>query len=262
MMLTNKRKSRTTHEEFAAAAATAKERVSLQQATDLVHEASKRVREMLRRYKRPAYCWSGGKDSAVLRVVCDMAGLETCMIGLCELEFPAFLQWLDVNAPPRLDRYSTGQDLDWLKAHPEMLFPQDSVQAGRWFRLVQNAAQERYAERSRRDILLFGRREADGNRCGDRGVLRHSSGVPRYSPLYDWSHDQILAVNAWFELPRAPFYDWPRGYRVGTGPWPKRRVPTHAQGWAETFEIDPELTREVAPHFESGRAWLASMEGA
>jgi 3'-phosphoadenosine 5'-phosphosulfate sulfotransferase (PAPS reductase)/FAD synthetase len=261
-MLNNKRKSRTTHAEFAAAAAAAKDHINFEQATALVHSAAERVRDMLVRYKRPAYCWSGGKDSAVLRIVCDLAGVETCMIGLCELEFPAFLEWLDINEPPRLDRYNTGQDLEWLQAHSTMLFPEDSVQAGRWFRLVQNTAQERYAERARRDLLLFGRREADGNRCGERGLLHHSSGVPRYSPLWDWSHDQILAVNAWFELPRAPFYDWPRGYRVGTGPWPKRRVPTHAQGWAETFAIDPVLTREVAPHFDSGRAFLNAQDRA
>ena len=40
---------------------------------------------------RTAYAWSGGKDSVVLAKVCEMAGVAASRIGICDLEYPAFM---------------------------------------------------------------------------------------------------------------------------------------------------------------------------
>ena len=35
-----------------------------------------------------------------------------------------------------------GRDIEWLKSHPEMLFPKDAKTAATWFKIVQHRAQE------------------------------------------------------------------------------------------------------------------------
>ena len=40
--------------------------------------------------KAAAYAWSAGKDSIVLGKLCEAAGVTDCMIGVCDLEYPAF----------------------------------------------------------------------------------------------------------------------------------------------------------------------------
>ena len=36
--------------------------------------------------RNAAYAWSAGKDSIVLGKLCEMAGITSCMIGVCNLE--------------------------------------------------------------------------------------------------------------------------------------------------------------------------------
>lgn len=43
--------------------------------------------------KRAAYAWSAGKDSIVLGKLCEAAGVTDSMIGVCDLEYPAFAAW-------------------------------------------------------------------------------------------------------------------------------------------------------------------------
>ena len=50
--------------------------------------------------------------------------------------------------------------------HPSMLFPQDSATAAKWFSIVQHRAQAQYYKENDLDVLLLGRRRADGNYCG------------------------------------------------------------------------------------------------
>ena len=40
--------------------------------------------------KCAAYAWSAGKDSIVLGKLCEAAGVTDSMIGVCDLEYPAF----------------------------------------------------------------------------------------------------------------------------------------------------------------------------
>lgn len=90
--------------------------------------------------KTVAYAWSGGKDSLVLGRICEAAGIPDCMMGVCEMEYPKFMDWVDYNRPEYLQIINTGQDLEWLAKHPEMLFPKDSKTASRWFQIVQHKA--------------------------------------------------------------------------------------------------------------------------
>lgn len=44
--------------------------------------------------KCAAYAWSAGKDSIVLGKLCEAAGVTDSMIGVCDLEYPAFAAWM------------------------------------------------------------------------------------------------------------------------------------------------------------------------
>ena len=92
--------------------------------------------------KRAAYAWSGGKDSIVLAKVCEMAGVTDSMIGVCNLEYPAFMAWVETNKPEDCEIINTGQDLEWLSRHPEMLFPQDSKTADRYQEILESLEEQ------------------------------------------------------------------------------------------------------------------------
>jgi len=105
--------------------------------------------------KKAAYAWSGGKDSIVLSKMCELAGVKDCMIGVCDLEYPAFMAWIQKHKPKKCEVINTGQNLEWLAQHPEMLFPQDSQTAARWFSIVQHRAQREYFKAHDLDMIIL-----------------------------------------------------------------------------------------------------------
>lgn len=66
------------------------------------------------------------------------------MLVACNLEYPAFIAWIEQNKPSDLEIINTGQDMEWLKKHPDMLFPDKSNKAAQWFHIVQHRGQARY----------------------------------------------------------------------------------------------------------------------
>lgn len=213
--------------------------------------------------KRAAYAWSAGKDSIVLGRICEATGVTDSMIGVCDLEYPAFATWIEANKPTGCEVINTHQDLDWLDKHPEMLFPQDSAAAGRWFSIVQHRAQRLYFKSRELDIIILGRRRADGNYVG-RGtnIYTDAQGVTRYSPLAAWSHEHVLAYIHYHKLPLPPIYGWKNGYLCGTHPWPARQwTGSTENGWREVYEIDPTIVAAAAEKLDSARAFLKGVRG-
>ena len=206
--------------------------------------------------KKAAYAWSAGKDSIVLGYLCEKAGIKNCMIGICNLEYPAFLKWIEENKPAGLETVNTGQDMGWLLKHPEMMFPSGS-KAGRWFAIVQHNAQAKYCRKHDIDILLLGRRKADGNYVGKGANIYTAKGITRYSPLSDWTHEQLLGCIAYNNLKLPPIYGWPNGYKCGTHPWPARQwTGTVENAWSEVYAIDPSIVIDAALHIESAKMFL------
>lgn len=208
--------------------------------------------------KKSAYAWSGGKDSIVLAHLCESAGIENSMIGLCNLEYPAFLAWIEANKPLKCEMINVGLDIDWLAKHPEMLFPNDCAKAARWFSIVQHKAQRIYYKNQNLDVLVLGRRHADGNYTG-RGANHYTDGhgITRYSPLAEWKHEDILAYIHYYNLPVPPIYDWKNGYICGTHPWPARQYTESVEnGWQEIFDIDPSIVKAAAEKIESAKHFL------
>lgn len=212
--------------------------------------------------KKAAYAWSGGKDSLILGEVCRMAGVTDCMLAVCDLEYPVFMDWIQENKPEGLEIINTGQNTEWLKKHPEMLFPRDSKTAARWFSIVQHKAQAQYYRAHELDVLLLGRRRADGNYCG-RGsnIYTDGKGVTRYSPLAGWKHEAVLAYIHYYGVPMPPIYDWCNGYMCGTHPWPARQwTGSEENAWEEVYEIDPDIVREASKVFPRAKKCIKAIK--
>lgn len=225
---------------------------------------SRTVKEIKKRTKgkKAAYAWSGGKDSLVLGEICRMAGISPCVLVICNLEYKAFMEWVGAHKPPGLSIINTGQDMEWLAGHPHMLFPQDSRTAAQWFHIVQHRGQAKYYRENQLDMLLLGRRRADGNYVGKGdNVYTNRQGVTRYSPLSEWTHEQILALIHYHNLAMPPFYGWKNGWLCGTHPWPARQwTGSVGNAWSEIFEIDSSIVHEAAKHIQSAKQFLEDME--
>lgn len=208
--------------------------------------------------KKTAYAWSGGKDSLVLGEICRMAGITECMLAICDLEYPMFTDWVEEHKPEQLEIINTGQGMEWLIKHPEMLFPTNCKIAARWFAIVQHRAQAKYYKAHELDIILLGRRRADGNYCGKgSNIYTDGKGVTRYSPLAGWNHEAVLAYIHYYGVPMPPFYDWNNGYSCGTHPWPARQwTGTEENAWKEIYDIAPDIVRAAAKVLPGAKKYL------
>ncbi len=241
-----KKKQVIQHEDFMEALRNVKQLVPRDQFENLLDDTVAEVRRVARG-KRVAYAWSGGKDSQALRLVCERAGVTDCVFVMCNLEYPAFLSWVTDNMPPGLHVINTGQDMTWLAEHQDWIFPRPKDQS-KWFGPVQWRGQEKFFKERELDLLVMGRRHKDGNFCGTNGVYSKGA-VTRYSPIRHWSHEDIFAAVVYYNLPLPPIYDWPRGFRCGTSPWPGRMWTASVEaGWDEIWQIDPSLVRLSVQH--------------
>ena len=220
----------------------------------LVEKAVAGIRERTRG-KNAAYGWSGGKDSLVLQSLCNMAGIRECVLAITDLEYPEFLTWVKAHGPGNMETVNTGQDMGWLAANPEMLFPHTSRVLAKWYRVVQHRAQGKFCKDRRCEVLVLGRRLADGNQIVKR--------TDRYSPLATWTHEDVLAFIHYHRLVLPPIYNWKNGFRCGTHPWPARPYTGSVQnGWREIFEIDKTVVFAAAKSIASAKQFLGGKSDA
>jgi 3'-phosphoadenosine 5'-phosphosulfate sulfotransferase (PAPS reductase)/FAD synthetase len=204
-----------------------------------------------------AYGWSGGKDSLALQIVMEAAGYPECVFVITDLEYESFLKWATDRMPDGCEVNARSEvNLHWLVERPEQLFPPDAEASAKWFAAVQHAGQADYIKRRNIDLMHLGRRSMDGNMTGKDGFTKSRRGN-FYNPIRDWSHEDVLAVLHYHDIELPPIYRWPRGFQVGTGPWPARQFcRTVDHGWGEVFQIDPSIVRVAANHFTSAKQFL------
>lgn len=252
-----KKKQSTTESDWLEAIRTIESIVSKEKLDALIEKTVLDIQNKTRG-KRAAYSWSGGKDSIALGYVCELAGISECVFVHCNLEYDAFMSWILQNKPCGCEMINTGQDLLWLSKHKSMLFPQDSATAAKWFKIVQHKGQEIYYKNHSLDMLLLGRRKADGNFVG-RGsnIYTNNKGITRFSPLADWKHEDVLACIHYFNLPVPPIYGWKNGYLCGTHNWAARQwTGNENNGWAEVYEIESEIVYEASKYFNGAKEFL------
>jgi 3'-phosphoadenosine 5'-phosphosulfate sulfotransferase (PAPS reductase)/FAD synthetase len=210
--------------------------------------------------KRVAFAWSGGKDSIALEFVMRHAGVKECLIGISNLEYPAFLQFVTDAMPPRLEVINAGLDLRWLSENLDMLFPKDSKTASKWFKLIQHNAQDAYFLEHKLDFIILGRRKSDGNHIPYNfglPIYRNKRGFVRYSPLAEWTHEDVLAIIHWYQLPMPPIYSWPRGYQCGTHSWAARQwTQSDLHGMHEVYTIDPGIVMNASKLIPQARTYI------
>jgi 3'-phosphoadenosine 5'-phosphosulfate sulfotransferase (PAPS reductase)/FAD synthetase len=244
------RKQRSAQVDWVGAVASAYQRPDRARADALIAQAGERIGKLIEGFGHVTLAWSGGKDSQALRYVAELAGVEDSLLILTELEYPAFLAWATDNMPWGLAIEMRPYGLDWLAKNPNMLFP-DTKHAAKWFKINQQDGQRKYMKRTGSPCLLLGRRRADGNFISLDGSdgYRDRAGFWRASPIADWSHEDLLTVLGAANMPLPPNYGWPRGYRVGTGPWPQRQwCASQDAAWDEVYLIDPTVVLEAARH--------------
>jgi len=213
--------------------------------------------------KRCGLCWSAGKDSVALEYLMRLGGYElpTCIGMTKELEYPEFLRFVTANMPEGLQVYKTNHDLNWLAANLGMLFPQNSAIAGKWFAMVQHACQAKFFKENKLDVILLGRRKQDCNYVGNGTNIYTSKGVTRYSPLSEWTHEQVIAFMHYHSAPFAPFYSWRNGWVVGSGNWAARQwVGSIENGWRDIYEIDATIVQKASAVIPSAAEYLKSIE--
>ena len=255
------RKQRIKNDEWIEALGNIEQTVSRKELDQLVDKTVKEIKKKTRG-KKAAYAWSGGKDSLVLGEICQQAGISPCVLVICNLEYKAFTEWVEAHKPSELSVINTGQNMKWLAGHPQMLFPQDSKYAAQWFQIVQHRGQAKYYKENQLDMLLLGRRRADGNYVGKGdNIYTNGQGVTRYSPLSEWTHEHILAYIHYHMLTMPPIYDWKNGYLCGTHPWPARQwTGSIENAWAEIYEIDSSIVIEAAGYIQSAEDFLKGLK--
>ncbi len=252
-----KRKQSATNSEWLEAVAKIGETVSQKEIVELTEKTVSEIKNKTAD-KKCSYAWSAGKDSIVLSDICKKAGITDSMIAVTDLEYPAFMKWVDENKPEKCTVINVGYDIQWLSKHQNLIFPQDSATAAHWFSIVQHKAQRQYFKENNLDIILLGRRKADGNYVGKGDNLyTDGKGVTRYSPLSEWSHEHLLAYIHYNKLSLPPIYGWKNGYVCGTHPWPARQwTGSIENGWREVYEIDKSIVEKAAEYIQSAKTFL------
>lgn len=200
--------------------------------------------------KEVAYGWSGGKDSIALSWLMQQAGINRGVLVVTELEYPSFLEWVDQNQPEGITTINTGQDYRWLKQRPQFLFP-TGRSLSNWYRVVQHTGQDRFYRDNKLDMIALGRRTQDGNYTGPKGenIYTNNRGTTRWSPIGDWTHEETIALLAKINAELPPIYRAPRGFQVGTGPWPSRPGDRPAaENWQEVWDTDSRVVALAAEH--------------
>lgn len=228
---------------------------------DLIEQTVKDIEHKTNNAKS-AFSWSGGKDSMVLEYVCQLAGLKESVFVHCDLEYTDFMQWVYENRPKGCNMINTKQDIKWLSKHQEMLFPQDSKTAAKWFKIVQHKGQEIYFNENNLDILILGRRKADGNYVGKgNNIYTNNKGITRYSPLAEWKHEDILACIHYYNIELPPIYNWKNGYLCGTHNFAARQYTGSIEnGWREVYDIEPEWVYKSAQYIQSAEDFIRKVK--
>lgn len=161
-------------------------------------------------------CWSGGKDAQVVRLICEMAGVKTFVMGSAgELEYPAFRKWVDAEKPDGLEIYEAGIDHGVFTKRKNLVFPDNAADAYWYYVNVNQQAWKKGAEKHGADALILGHRELDGNQKGKPFTINGKT-IEKVFPIWSFNHEEIFAAIKHFSLPLAPFYSWPDGFTEGT----------------------------------------------
>jgi hypothetical protein len=234
------------------------ETISLREIEELTQKTQNEISDFTKG-KKCGIAWSGGKDSQVIRYLCEPLGITDAVLCTSDLEYPCFVKWVNEFGPKGLYKWNPGLDLVWLSRHQDVyLFPKGEPQMHEWMVIMNWPGQDVFFREKGLDYILTGRRAKDNNYAGPNrnGTYLNRKGIYRYSPIYHWSHEQLLGYMHYNQITLPPVYQYIRGWMVATGPWPKRIVSTIEQGWSEVYWNDATVVYQAATVIQSARDYL------
>lgn len=207
--------------------------------------------------KNCAIAWSGGKDSLVVERLANMAGIKKGVFAHTSVEYPAFMQWVAEHKAKEIEAINSGHSIEWIKKHPQFLFPKTTALHSRWYGIVQQATVRKYYKQNNLDLILYGRRKADGNFVPEP-IYTNGKGVTIYNCIAEWPHELLLGFIHYYNIPLPPIYDWENGFVEGTHSWCARNPEDKKDmtAWKEIYNIDPSIVENAANHFESAKQFL------
>lgn len=254
------RKKNTTNQQWQEVFQDIKKYISKKEVDEQVKKKVKEIKAETKG-KKCAIAWSGGKDSLVVERLANMAGIKKGVFAHTEVEYPAFMQWVEENKAQDIEAINTGHSIEWIKNNPQFLFPKTTALHSRWYGIVQQAAVRKYYHENNLDMILYGRRRADGNNVKStdgKYIYTNGKGVTIYNCIAEWEHELLLGFLYYYKIPLPPFYEWENGFVEGTHSWTARN-PIDKQdstAWKEIYRIDPNIVLNAANHFDSAKQFL------
>ena len=181
----------------------------------------------VRRYAttQPVVGWSSGKDSLVawdIVLRAEVGARGVFCVPSDELQFADLRSWLRTHTPGSVDVETTPVTLDWFTRSPQHMFYKRQAKpaaiATRLNRVLHWVPQRAYCARVGRSLFVTGRRTIDGNVCGRDGYTP-GEGFSTLNPLFDWSHEEVLAYLAFHRIELPPCYEFEGGFQRGVQPW-------------------------------------------
>lgn len=233
-----------------------------EQIAQLERETINLIRAVAQNYNNICSGWIAGKDSLALDHILRKSGIRYTPIMWRGInEYPSMRRWIAVNKPQNLieeiiDKYS----LDFLEKNPDYLFCKNGTRqdwmATKWQRQRKDIAKHGF------DLFITGRRLRDGNNCGTRenGYIV-TKAYSTFSPLAEWTHEQLLAYLRYENISLPPFYLYERGFLIGSvamGEWTERPILnlTEEEVWDELYNIDKSIVINASAKLTSARLYL------
>lgn len=197
--------------------------------------------------------YSGGKDSLVLRDICEKSLNRPCFITCFhENEFPSFIEWMQDTKPGNCAFvHDTSLSLDFLNSHLSYLFPHEKKERNAYVSVWQRPTY-RWMQEHGKCKIMTGKRKDDGNFCGNenqygcRQTIRKSPHIISLNPLSDWTHSELLAYIRYNKIQLPEIYYYPNGFRFGTHPWTERRRLNLS--YYDTFDEIMSIDKDVLKH--------------
>ena len=190
--------------------------ISREEIEEKINKTVERIKDVVKD-KKVAYAWSGGKDSIALQIIMEKLNIKN---GICaiskDMEYTDFMEFLTKNTPVGVKIIEREIKAEFLNKHPELIFPKNKKDLSVWYKIVQHKVQNDYFKENNLNLLILGRRKQDGNYTGENGVYTKKDGMTIFSPLYDWKHEDILAVIHYFDKILPNFYFKDNGFNEGT----------------------------------------------
>ncbi len=230
--------------------------ISREEIEEKINKTVERIKDVVKD-KKVAYAWSGGKDSLALQIIMEKMGIDKGIAAISkELEYTNFLQYIYKNIPKGIEIINIPVKFEYLNKHLELLFPQDSVNMSKWYKMIQHTAQNKYIKKNSIDILILGRRKQDGNYTGKNNVYsKKNQSAIMYSPLADWKHEDILAVLYYYDIKLPDIYYMENGFNTGTHNI-FARMGDKRKNLEEVYKYDKKLLEKLAPHIDLIKEFL------